>query len=93
VDSSVADFFTSHRTIPAILLQSLPHLREHFGSDAIFRLRAPLDDSGTQTLYSVVMWTGSVQEVRNALERFDDGWWIPNSRQALGYLTFTYELI
>jgi hypothetical protein len=92
-DSSVTDFFSRHRTVPAILLQAEPYLRKHFGNEAVFNLRAPIDDSGSQTLYSVVMWPGPVRAVRQALERFDDEWWIPNSRQALGYLTFTYELV
>jgi hypothetical protein len=91
--SSVSEFLNSHRTLSALLLQAIPNLREHFGADAVFSLRSPVDDSGTQTLYAVVMWPGGVKEVKAALDRFDDAWWIPNSLQASGYLTFTYELI
>ena len=36
--------------------------------------------------------SGRVFSLR-ALERFDDSWWIANSRQAAGNLTFTYELV
>jgi hypothetical protein len=56
-------------------------------------LRAPIDESGSQTLYVVAMWPGNVRDVRQALARFDDAWWIAHSRQASGHLAFTYELV
>jgi hypothetical protein len=92
-DSSVAQFLTEHRTLPQILLESVPHVRAFFGADAILNLRAPMDESGSQTLYAVVMWPGSVQEVRHHMTGFDDAWWLAHSRQTSGYLNFTYELV
>jgi hypothetical protein len=92
-DSSVTTFFDSHRTLPELLLLAIPFLKQYFGDDTVFSLRAPIDESGSQTLYSVAMWPGKMQDARVALERFDDNWWIANSRQASGYLTFTYELV
>lgn len=92
-DSSVLNFFRRYRTLPQLLLQAAQHLKEHFGTDAVFSLRVPVDESGSQTLYAVAMWPGNVRDVRSALAKFDDEWWIANSRQAAGYLTFTYELL
>jgi hypothetical protein len=92
-DASVIDFFGSHRILPSLLLQAVPHLKEFFGPDTVFNLRAPIDEPGAQTLYAVAMWAGRVKDVRMSLDSFDEVWWIPNSRQASGYLTFTYELI
>jgi hypothetical protein len=92
-DSSVRDFLTEHRTIPYILLEAAPQLKAHFGASAIFSLRTPTDDVGSRTLYAVVTWPGKSRDVRQALDRFDDSWWIAHSRQASGYLTFTYELM
>ena len=92
-DSSVKTFLIEHRTLLPILLEAVPQLKACFGAQAVFSLRAPIDDSGSQTLYSVVIWPGNVREVREALARFDDTWWIQHSREASGYLTFTYELV
>ncbi|HME08151.1 MAG TPA: hypothetical protein VKG25_13940 [Bryobacteraceae bacterium] len=92
-DPSVVTFLTEHRTLPQILLEAADHLRAYFGADTIFNLRAPIDESGSRTLYAVVMWPGTVSAVKAALARFDDEWWIAHSRQASGYLTFTYELV
>jgi hypothetical protein len=92
-DSSVATFLTERPTLTQILLDAAPQLRAAFGAEAVVNLRAPIDDSGSQTLYAVVMWPGQVRDVRDALARFDDAWWIARSRQASGYLTFTYELV
>jgi len=92
-DSSVVTFFTEHRTLSPILLEAVPELKACFGAQAVFSLRAPIDDTGAQTLYAVAIWPGNVRDVREALERFDDTWWIQHSRRASGYLSFTYELV
>lgn len=92
-DSSVEKFLTGHRTIPQILLEAVQHLRAFFGSDAVLNLRAPIDESGSQILYAIVMWPGSLQDVRQHMARFDEVWWLAHSRQTSGYLNFTYELV
>ena len=92
-NSSVTTFLAEHRTLPPLLLEAAPRLKACFGAQAVFALRAPIDDSGSQTLYVVAIWPGNVREVREALEKFDDAWWIQHSREASGYLTFTYELV
>jgi hypothetical protein len=91
-DSSVVNFLTEHRTIPQILLEAAPQLKTCFGAEAVFSLRAPIDEAGSRTLYAVAMWPGKLQHAREALARFDNAWWIARSRQASGYLVFTYEL-
>lgn len=91
--SSVLTFFRNHRTLPQLLMEAVPHIKEHFGSEAVFNLKVPTDESGSQTLYAVAMWPGKVQDVRAALERYDTSWWIANSRRGGGDLTFTYELV
>jgi hypothetical protein len=76
-----------------LLIEAIPHLRQHFGNGTVFSLRATVDEYGGQALYAVAMWPGNVQDARNSLEHFDEQWWIANSRQAAGDLTFTYELV
>jgi hypothetical protein len=92
-DASVESFLADHRTVPQILLEAAGPLREIFGAGTIFVLRAPIDTSGSRTLYAVAMWPGKVVDVRTALSKFDEGWWIARVPQASGRLAFTYELI
>jgi hypothetical protein len=91
--ASVLTFLSGHRTVRQLLLEAPAYLKASFGPDAVFNLRAPIDESGSQTLYAVAMWPGDLRDVRQALARFDDAWWISHSRQASGYLAFTYELV
>jgi hypothetical protein len=92
-NSSVAAFLSGHRTISQMLLEAVVHLRACFGASTVFSLRAPIDESGSQTLYAVAMWSGNVSDVRRALVAFDNAWWMARSGQASGYLAFTYELV
>ena len=92
-DSPVAGFLTEHRAIPQVLLGAAPQLKACFGAEAVFNLRAPIDESGSRTLYAVAMWPGELQDARSALAKFDNAWWMPRAPQAAGYLTFTYELV
>ena len=92
-DASVLTFLNEHRTIPQVLLEAATHLRASFTATTIFNLRVPIDESGSRALYAVVVWPGAVRDVRAALDRFDEAWWISHSRQTAGYLAFTYELV
>jgi len=92
-DSSVITFLNEHRNIPQLLMESTEHLKDCFGPSTIFTLRAQLDESGSRTLYAAVFWSGKLQDVRNALDKFDNDWWLSHAGQAGGYLTFTYELV
>ena len=92
-DSSVLNFLAEHRSIPQILLGATQQLEASFGTDAVFELRAPIDEAGSRTLYVVAMWPGRSQDVRNALAKFDNDWWMARAGQAAGYLTFSYELV
>jgi hypothetical protein len=92
-DSSVTGFLRAHRIIPQLLVLAAQQLKTYFGADTVFTLRASVDESGSRTLCAVAIWPGSVKDAKTALDRFDDSWWIANSRQALGDLYFTYELV
>lgn len=92
-DQSIRTFLRSHRTAPQLLFQALPYLRRNFGVETLLRLYSTADEYGAQTLYASVVWPGNIQDVRAALDRFDEQWWIANSHQASGDVTFTYELV
>src|SRR5271170_3104226 len=89
-DSSVADFLDAHRTIPALLIQAVPHLREFLGN-TVFALRAASDEYGWEALYADALWPGDAHDAAVAIDRFEDAWWIANSHAASGSLTFTYR--
>ncbi|MEO6801772.1 MAG: hypothetical protein ABI197_00860 [Granulicella sp.] len=91
--NQVISYLRGHRTIPQLLVTAHSTLQRYFGMDTVFGLRAPIDEQGWQTLYAVVMWQGSAKNAVAILDQFENQWWLPNSRQAFGCLTFTYELI
>jgi hypothetical protein len=90
--SSVTEFLNEHRTIPQLLLQAHPHLRQYFG-DTVFSLRTNSDEYGWEKLYVAAMWPGSVEEAMDALESFQEHWWLQQFSLSSGRLTFTYELV
>jgi hypothetical protein len=92
-DGSVGDFLMEHGIISQILLEAAPELEAYFGSNTVFNLRAPIDEAGSRTLYAVATWPGALRDVRDALAKFDDHWWMERAGRAGGYLTFTYELV
>jgi hypothetical protein len=44
-DGSVVTFLSEHRTLAKMLVESAPHLRDAFGAETIFALRAPIDEA------------------------------------------------
>jgi hypothetical protein len=91
-EASVTNFLRDHRTIPQLLMEALPHLEKHFGPHTVFALKATTDEDGSRNLYAVALWTGEAREAMNALDKFEDAWWLANSHPASGSLNFTYEL-
>jgi hypothetical protein len=92
-DTSVVAFLNEHKSLPEILVDALPQLRSCFGERSIFSLSASLDESGSRTVYAIVMWAGPLQLAKEALAKFDDDWWIERAAKVAGHLTFTYELV
>ncbi len=89
---AISSFLKRHRALPELLLAALPQLKRHFGLETVFRLTISVDESGSQTLYATARWLGAISDVMAAMENFDNAWWIAHSREADGYLNFTYEL-
>ncbi|MBB5057738.1 hypothetical protein HDF16_002444 [Granulicella aggregans] len=92
-DQQVMQFLREHLTLPELLIQAAPRLREYFGDTTVFSLRTVVDEHDWKTLYAVVIWPGKARDVVTALDSFDEDWWIRRSNLAAGNLTFTYELI
>lgn len=89
---SVEDRLESHPALADLLLEAAPLLKEYFGADAQIALRVRIDESGAQTLQSIVRWKGSLRDATAALERFDESWWLENCHRAFGNIVFDYEL-
>jgi len=91
-ESCIRDLLNEYRVIPQVLLEAAPYLKAAFGNNAVLVLRTS-PETGPSTIYAVVIWIGSVRDVRQALEAFDNQWWISRASLASGRLTFTYELV
>ncbi len=91
-ETTVMSFLYDHRIIPQLLLESVPQLQRFFGSQTVFVLKTLCDEDGSRELYVVAMWPGKAGDAMNALDNFNEGWWIARSRPAMGKLNFTYEL-
>jgi hypothetical protein len=92
--SGVESFLRIHRSLAEILIDAIPHLRETFGDDTVFRIDVGSDENPIpEMLYTVALWQGSPALAKAALERFDESWWIGNSSRANGRLVFDYELV
>jgi hypothetical protein len=91
-DTAVMCFLQDHRTIPQLLLEALPHLNKHFGAQTVFALKTLTDEDGSRELYAAAMWPGNAGKAIEALDNFNESWWIEKSRAAGGRLNFTYEL-
>lgn len=91
-DSAITLFLSSHRTIPHLLIESLPHLTEFFGNNTVFALKILTEEDGAREMYAVVMWPHPAREAMKALDGFMENWWIERSGAGSGLLHFTYEL-
>lgn len=88
----VCSYLENRPSLPQILLEAIPHLKECFGATPTPQLQLPFEDETPQTIYGIVPWMGSVSEARAALRRFDDSWWRDGSKKASGRIVFDYKL-
>jgi hypothetical protein len=89
---NVARFIKEHR-LHGLLLQAIQPLNDAFTSQRIKVLSLVCDDEGFETLFCLVMITGNMEQARQALQRFDQNWWLSRSNIAAGRLNFDFELI
>jgi len=89
--SAVAAFIGKNRLRSLLLLARDP-LNVVFGETALKRLAIVSDDEGFNTLFCLIAISGNVHEARQALESFDQRWWLDHCEQADGNLNFDFEL-
>jgi hypothetical protein len=90
--AAVIDFIEENH-LKNLLLQARDPLNAAFGGKAVKTLSLIRDDEGFDTLFCLVITTGSVQEARRALKEFDQSWWLARADQANGRLNFDFELV
>lgn len=88
----VEEFLRTHRALTEIFLEAVIPLRECFGIDAPLALDVTWEEGPPKVIYGLVVWRGERTAARAALRRFDESWWIDNSRRSAGKIVFDYEL-
>jgi hypothetical protein len=91
-DLIVREFLAVHRSVPQLLLEAVPVLKNFFGEIAVLNLRVISDESGVGTIYGIVSWQDTAEAARSALRKFDESWWIAASEKASGRVMFDYLL-
>ncbi|HLX43863.1 MAG TPA: hypothetical protein VKR43_10535 [Bryobacteraceae bacterium] len=90
-DESVTHFLSRHSAFPTVLSNAIEPLREFFGTDKVFRLEVSTDEDEPRTFYVVVRWTGTPESAAEAIDRFDDAWWLEHMTPAVSNLSFTCD--
>lgn len=89
-EPAIATFFSTHRTAAPFLLRAIPELKRYFGDDVVLNLEALMEDNDSTTLYAIAIWRGAAEQADEALDDFDERWWLNQTHQP--DITFTYEL-
>ena len=91
-NDSVANFLANHRAITAVLISATPLLREYFGHDSVLNLEVSTDEDESQTLYAIIVWHEDVHTAAEALDQFEENWWLDHMSPSTTDLAFTYKL-
>jgi hypothetical protein len=85
--------FIEENHLDAILHQSCAPLNSAFGNNSLKKLSLICDDEGIETLFCLIMFSGSVQDAQKSLSSFDQNWWLSQSFRFAGKLEFDFELV
>ena len=91
-NDSVVKFLANHRAVSSALLAAAPRLKEYFGHDSILNLEVSTDEDESQTLYAVTIWHENAHTAAEALDRFEENWWLDHMTPNTTDLAFTYKL-
>jgi hypothetical protein len=89
---AVAEYISANQ-LSEFLVRSAKHVATAFGESRIKKLKILEDDEGTKTLFCLVAYPGSLNDAQQALEMFDQDWWLKNARHFASKLNFDFELI
>jgi hypothetical protein len=91
-NDSVVKFLANHRALSSVLLAAAPRLKEYFGHDSILNLEVSTDEDESQTLYAVTIWHEDAHTAAEALDQFEENWWLDHMTPNATDLAFTYKL-
>lgn len=86
------EFIEANRLL-TILLEANDPLKTSFGKSAIKALSLLHDEEGAVTLFCMILVPGNAETARQALDRFDEEWWLERCQRVAGQLNFDIEFI
>lgn len=89
--SAVATFIKRNRLL-GLLTQAREPLSAAFGETTVNKLTLVEDDEGFTTLFCFVLFPGSLNEAKRALDLFDESWWLAHVHEGAGRVNFDFEL-
>ena len=90
--SAIPAFITRNRLLE-LLLEARGPLTSSFGEAAVKKLTLVEDDEGFVTLFCLILVPDGMEEARQALDSFDESWWLARSGQVGGKLNFDFDLV
>lgn len=85
----VRKFLDEHPYLFALLAEAVPHLRQVFG-DAPVYLDLDVDpETGFEELFGIIIVPEEMENVWQVLRRFDDAWFLAQTKRTRGRLNFT----
>jgi hypothetical protein len=88
----VEAFLRSNRVLTTILIDSATPFAEAFPKTPI-ALDVMTEEGAPRTIYALALWHGERSTAKQALNAFDERWWLANMRKAAGRIVFDYELM
>jgi hypothetical protein len=92
-DRSAVVAFIKRNQLLGLLLEAREPLASAFGEATVKKLTLVEDDEGFTTLFCLILIPGSLHEAKEALDLFDESWWLAHSHEGSGRLNFDFELI
>ena len=89
--TEVESFLRMNRSIAPLLVEAAPHFHEYF-KDSPLILDVMAEEGNPRTINVLAYWRGEREKAREALNAFDENWWMDNLRKASGKIVFDYEL-
>ena len=90
--SAIPVFIERNHLLEPILASRGP-LTSAFGEAAVKKLTLFEDDEGFVSLFCLILFPGELEKARQALNSFDENWWLARSHETGGKLNFDFELI
>jgi len=89
-ESGTRSFLTHHRDIASLLFGALPNIKTYFGESARAEVRL-IEDMEDNLKRLRVTVTSKSKDASDALDKFDEEWWLDNIQFSKGLLSFSLK--